>query len=289
MIKENRIFNELILSWNGSRPIKGSFLFYVRVRIKEWTPWLPYAIWGSEGQWSFSEEQAGVRVDQDIVEVLGDKQGTAFEVKVEVEGEASLDNLSLYVYTNGGKIEERSGPLLPVNLEIKGLSQMSLPHDRCRDLCSPSSTCAVVRHLLHSDRVDPLLFANNVWDSEANVFGNWVFNVAEASTHLGGKWRGRVERLGGIGEICASLYQGIPVIVSVRGPLMGSAEAYEKGHLMVVDGYDSVGQRVMCMDPAFPSDEDTKVAYPLADFMEAWGRRGRLAYLFTYRERESSR
>ena len=31
-------FDELILSWNGMRPLGGSFLFYVRVKTAHWSP-----------------------------------------------------------------------------------------------------------------------------------------------------------------------------------------------------------------------------------------------------------
>lgn len=75
--------------------------------------------------------------------------------------------------------------------------------------------------------------------------------------------------------------QGTPVIVSVRGPLTGSARPYAKGHLLVVIGYDSLNQKVICMDPAFPKDSETHVSYGLSDFVQAWNRRGNVAYVFT--------
>jgi hypothetical protein len=66
----------------------------------------------------------------------------------------------------------------------------------------------------------------------------------------------------------------------VRGPLPGSAKPYANGHLMAVIGYDPSQQTVICMDPAFPADSETHVVYHLSDFLQAWSRRGNVAYVF---------
>lgn len=148
------------------------------------------------------------------------------------------------------------------------------------DLCSPTSTAAVTRYLSKNAEVDPIAFAQNAWDGEFDIFGHWGFSVAEAVASLGPSWNGWVERLSGFQSIYTKLKEGLPVIVSVRGPLQGSALPYAKGHLIAVIGYDAALQRVHCMDPAFPSDQETKVSYSLLDFLKAWERRGNIAYVF---------
>lgn len=277
-------FDELILSWNAERPNKGKFLFYVRVKTKEWSPWLLYALWGHEGQSSFSsaDEDTAVKVYQDTLEMMKGK-ATAFQIKVVPQEGAHLSSIyGLHVYINSGKGSQKTAPsLTSITLKVPGLSQMALDHVRHADLCSPTSTTAVTRYLANDDTIDPLFFAEHVWDSGFDIFGNWVFNVAQASTYLGNRWSCWVERLQGFNDIHCYINQGTPVIVSVRGPLPGSAQAYAKGHLLVVMGYDSINQRVICMDPAFPQDHETHVSYALSDFMEAWSRRGNVAYIFT--------
>jgi hypothetical protein len=94
-----------------------------------------------------------------------------------------------------------------------------------------------------------------------------------------------VERLLDFEALYQQLDRGVPVIVSVRGPLPGSASPYAKGHLLVVRGYDASSQKVLCMDPAFPADEKTLVSYELSDFIQAWDRRGNLAYILVPSER----
>lgn len=280
-------FDELILSWDALRPIKGKFLFYVSVKINEWSPWLLYASWGSDGQSSFlsTADNCPVKVYQDALEVMEGKKATAFQIKIATEGGASLNTVhGLHVYTNRDKglaPQKLLSSLSSIYLKVPGLSQMTLDHIRHTDLCSPTSTTAVTRYLSNDHAIDPLDFAQKVWDSGFDIYGNWVFNAANASANLGCQWSCWVERLNGFDTIYHRLAQGTPVVVSVRGPLPGSALPYAKGHLLAVIGYDPSNQKVICMDPAFPTDSETHVAYDLSDFVQAWSRRGNIAYIFT--------
>lgn len=334
-------FNELIISWNAIRPIQGNNLFYVSVKIDDWSPWLLYASWGSEGQTSFlNTEAAHVRIYQDTLEIINEKKATGFQIKIVQEGDAPLNletavrddkvmqdfeseslliggehsqkvkappiesdygskdciNLSsptavsrlnqirsLHVYTNHDwdpEYEEKISYSTPLHLQVPELSQMTLNHIRHRDLCSPTSTTAVVRYLSKNEAIDPIQFSLNVWDSGFDIFGNWVFNVAQASMELNKEWDCWVERLSGFDKIIHRLNEGTPVIVSVKGPLKESAFPYTEGHLIAVIGYDALEQKVICMDPAFSPPHQTYIRYDLLDFIQAWSRRGKIAYIF---------
>jgi hypothetical protein len=283
-------FDELMISWNADRPALGRYHFYVSVKADKWSPWLLYATWGNNGQTGFlsTTQDAPVRVYQDALEVMEGKKATGFQIKIVPEGDTTLDNIhSLHVYTNSDRTQEPKQKISyssSVYLPVPGLSQMVLDHVRSKDLCSPTSTAAVSRYLSDNSAIDPVLFAQHSWDSGFDIFGNWVFNVAQASTELGKGWSCWVERLSGFDEIYQRLHQQTPVIVSVRGPLPGSALPYSKGHLMAVIGFDHSKQKVICMDPAFSSDEQTHVLYDLSDFVQAWSRRGRIAYVFSRSE-----
>lgn len=279
------LFDELILSWNGKRPIDGKHLFYIRVKIHEWSPWLLYASWGSDNQSSFlsTTPDSPVRVYQDTFEIMEEKKATAFEIKIIQEGAAALDDIRhLHVYTNSdqNQEEEMISYSAPVTLQLKGLSQIAINHPRNKDLCSPTSTTAVIRYLLNNPKLDPEIFAQQAWDNGFDIYGNWVLNIAQASAELGPEWNCWVERLNGLNAIIRRLHKGTPVIVSVRGPLNGSALNYSAGHLMVVIGYDPFQQKVICMDPAFPFNAETVVSYDRLDFVQAWKRRGKIAYIF---------
>ncbi len=279
------VFDELMVSWNAARPTDGAYHFYVSVKTDEWSPWMLYASWGSEGQSSFSSQENSVKVYQDVLQIVKGEKASGFLVKIAPEGDAALDDVyGLYVYTNSDHFQEpKQSPssLKPVCLQVPGLSQMTLNHPRHADLCSPTSSTAVSRYLSNNNAIDPVCFANGASDHGFDLFGNWVLNVAQASSELGREWSCWVERLSGFEEIYHRLHQGTPVILSVRGPLAGSALPYAKGHLMVVIGYEPLQKRVLCMDPAFSSDEQTHVFYDLSDFIQAWNRRGRVAYIFS--------
>ncbi len=277
-------FDELMVAWNGARPSAGRYLISVSVKGDEWTPWLLYAAWASDGQMSFSSETLGgrVRLFQDALELKGER-ATAFQIKIEAEGGASLESIhALHVYTNGDRIDEpRPMPEVAkaIYLPVPGLSEMALDHVRHKDLCSPTSTTATLRYL--SGRlIDPLHFAASVWDGGFDIFGNWVLNVAQGASELGSSWNCWVERLDGFDAIYSRLLRGVPVVTSIRGPLPGSALPYARGHLVVIIGFDPLEKKVFCMDPAFPRDEETHVSYDLDDFVQAWQRRGRVAYIF---------
>lgn len=279
-------FNELMISWNANRPCNGRFLFYVSVKTKIWSPWLLYCSWGAYGQSSYHhiDKESSVKIYQDTLETIEGNQATGFQIKVVPEGSASLDHIHcLHVYTNSHKNTKplHSHPkLTSIRLEVPGLSQMTISHGRHRDLCSPTSTTAVTRFLSKNFSINPSTFAENVHDSGFDIFGNWVFNVANAWTHLGKEWACWVERLHNFHDIHRYLIHGNPVVTSVRGPLYGSAAPYANGHLIAVIGYEASTQKVICMDPAFPSDKETHVSYEMSDYMQAWSRRGNIAYVF---------
>jgi hypothetical protein len=134
---------------------------------------------------------------------------------------------------------------------------------------------------LNSQELQPLHFADRVFDSAFDIYGNWILNTAQAAHELGPLWNCFVTRLTYFGQILEQLHRGLPVIVSIQGELPGSVKPYDSGHLLVVRGYRAETNSVLCMDPAFPTDDSTHVEYALEDFVTAWQRRHGLAYIFS--------
>ncbi len=157
---------------------------------------------------------------------------------------------------------------------------MALPHPRHRDLCSPTATTAAINFLLKKRAVDPLAFAKEVHDSGFDIYGNWVLNMAAAYEALRGNYQTLVARLPDFCTVYAQLVKGLPVVVSIKGTLPRAQIAYPYGHLILIIGYEGNKKEVLCMDPAFNSDPETLVSYPIEPFLEAWGARRNLAYLF---------
>lgn len=279
--KENiPAFNELILTWNGQRPHIGKFLIYVSLKTDSWSSYQLYGSWGVDHQSSFSSLESNIKVYQDVVEVKNGLKATGFQVRLEPVDGAKIDDLrSMHVYTNSQSVLAAEPVYKTVSIAVPGLSQRILSHPRASDLCSPTSTVAVIQSLTKQG-IDPVDFASKSLDMGFDIFGNWVLNLAECSTRLGKSWNCWVQRLNGFPDLYERLMQGTPVVVSVRGPLIGSALPYAKGHLLVVRGFDAQERMVLCMDPAFPANSETHHSYPLSDFMEAWNRRGFISYIF---------
>lgn len=279
-------FDELIVSWNAMRPQYGAFVISVSIKKEEWTPWFSYAYWGSSTQWGGDtrSEAHSVEIEQDILSILKGGKATGFRVRVEAVEGASLDEFYA-LHACASRIHEltsseviMTGP--SIDLKVPLVSQMALQHVRKRDMCSPTSTSAAISYLLKKNRLDPVAFALHSHDDMHDIFGNWVLNTAHAASVMGKDWNCWVQRLKGFNGIYRKLQEGTPVVVSVRGPLTGSAVPNTSGHLMVVKGYRAADNHVLCMDPGFPDDKSTEVSYKLTEFLEAWSRRRYVAYVF---------
>lgn len=273
-------FNEGIFSWNGKKPLNGSVTILVSVKRKEWSPWYSYAVWGSKNQSGnrYKDEAAGIEIDDDIL-IIKKEPATGFRVKIE-------PNESIYALhvcvSNVDHPLSQEIPSFPktIILPIPCISQMKLSHQRAKDLCSPTSTTAVV-NFLNNSSIDPIVFAEWAKDQRYNIYGNWVLNIAEASSVLGKTWQCWVQRMNGFNDVYSHLEAGRPVVVSVKGDLEGAPQVYQQGHLVAIRGYDAKNNTVLCMDPAFHSNEETLAAYSMNHFLNAWRRRRFLSYVFT--------
>jgi hypothetical protein len=277
--------SELILSWNAIRPKEGSYLFYVQLKIENsWSEWFPYAEWGATIQKSNHAETSLVKVHQDVVRAKEERLLQAFRIKVECSGSALLSGLdALHVSLSHPPLFSISKDLeLPsVLLPLQSFySQQALDHPRRRDLCSPTSLSMAIDFLNSNQLMDPIAFASKVHDQEFDIYGNWVLNVAAAYPYLPRyRYACFVDRLLNFKALHHRLSLGFPVVTSVKGPLPGSATPYQYGHLLVVRGYHANERRVVCVDPAFPSNTETLTSYDLDDFLTAWGRRFNLSYI----------
>lgn len=286
----NSSFTQLVFSWNALRPDKGYYTFWVRGRgakSKKWYKWHKMFNWGKDIQESFvscfkdSTNYYYVRLESPARELLD-----GFSVQVKAYGGASLLNLKkLYVSLSNFK-EFRSElhevdklTLKSLNLNCMPLiSQMKLDHPDYDSLCSPTSTAMFTGYML-GNSLDAVSFASNVYDSGLKGYGSWSFNTAHAYDISSGKICCSVRRLSGFQDIHESLSLGNPVVVSIRGPLSGAALPHENGHLLLVVGYDQEKKQVICNDPAFPEDDVARVRYNIKDFIKAWERSRRLAYI----------
>ncbi|MEM7175530.1 MAG: C39 family peptidase [Chlamydiota bacterium] len=277
-------FDELIISWYADRPSNGHYAIYASIKVDEnWSPWLPYALWGTDFQQTFdSGNDFFIRSYQDVVSVGEGKKGSAFRIQIRAEDGASLNDfhrlhvsatdLSQFSPDLPTFICEKSVSRFPVPL----ISQMALSDPRNKRLCSPTSATALVNFYNKDTASNAIDFAEKVYDKRWNIFGNWVFNVAQASLLLGKNYICYVERI----ENLTDIFSHIPVVISIKADLPNGAVPYSKsGHLLVVAGYDNDRQSFNCMDPAFQTNQDTAVDYQAVDLLPAWNCSKRIAYV----------
>jgi len=220
--------------------------------------------------------------------------GFEYQIKVVSESGADLRRVkALFVNTANWhifKTQRPKNPLKSVKIDnIHKESQWWLKHPRKKDLCSPTSLSMVTHYFTHAlrKRLLPtetfkkhtISLAENAHDPSLDIYGNWLFNVAEAFDATRGNSLYRVERLNNFEELHSYLLKKIPIAVSVRGWLYGCAWAYKNGHFVVVIGWEQKRKRVICLDPAFGQGQHIVRHYPINDFVRAWGKSRNLSYV----------
>lgn len=283
--KDVPAFNQLMFSWNAFRPKKGHFSFSAQVRdsiTHKWSRWYKMMDWGMGIQQSYATQHTEPVNHVHVRLEMGKRHADAFRIKIEsVNGaDASLMRSFAISVSDHAKFAEESTLYELPSVFIKDVpqwSQFALDHPRNAGLCSPTS-CAMLISYLMKKPIDVIDFAEKAYDHGLCVYGSWPFNLAHAFEICNGKVRFSVARLHSFKQLYERLVQSIPVCVSVRGPLAGSATAYASGHLLLVVGWDNDTKEVICHDPAFQPHEPVEKRYKLKDFLVAWERSRRLAY-----------
>jgi hypothetical protein len=284
------LFSQLVFSWNSLRPSKGYYSFWVQARDadnKKWGSWHKMMEWGSHVQRSFKNKVDQFTSYEHVrLEISPDKLADGFRVRISSHDGASLQLMKAFAVSlsnfSNFKSEVDSGgwsSLSSVYIRnVPTISQFALDHHRADAICSPTS-CTILTSFLLQNYVDAHDFAEKSFDKGLNVYGSWPFNMAHAFETCAGSFLFFTARLNSFSRLHQRLQDGIPVVVSVRGPLRTAASAYKHGHLLVVVGYDAKTKEVICHDPAFKNDRATVHRYAVKDFLEAWERSRRLAYV----------
>lgn len=283
-------FSQLVFSWNAFRPKSGYLSFSARVRdarTKKWSPWYKMMEWGAGIQRSYASSSRGnTRYVHVRLETGRTNLADAFRIKITPHKGASLAGVkALSVCTanfNQFKKEKITKALLRLpSVHVRNVpkkSQRVLNHARSDHMCSPTS-CSMLTSFFIKRDIDPLDFAKKAFDEGLNAYGSWPFNVAHAFERCAGAVLFSTMRLHSFKTLHQQLMRQIPTVVSVRGFLRGAPQSYDKGHLLLVVGWDAQRKQVICHDPALGADRKTLKRYGIESFLSAWERSHRLAYL----------
>ena len=280
------IFTQLIFSWNAHRPKQGHYTFYVQSRnalTKQWTKnWIKMLEWGKDIQRSHC-----VTTNPDAnyyyvrLEELGSGKADAFKIKAECNDGATfadmrllnvcISNLENFFHEQEDNFNDLK------SIEIRGIpkiSQFALGHEKQGSMCSTTSLAMLLNFLTKTD-IDPLDVAKHSYDHGLGAYGSWPFNTAHAFERCNRRYF-KVRRLPSFRDLHGCLSRGAPAVVSVRGSIPSAPQDYPNGHLVLVIGFSN--KKVICHDPAFPV-LDVRHEYELQDFLKAWERSHRLAYV----------
>jgi hypothetical protein len=293
--RKSALFNQLIVSWNAMRPAEGYFSFWGRVRdaqTQKWYPWHKMFVWGTSPYGSLIQRSfldnttVGTQYLHVRLELPTGRFADAFAIQVQSHKGASLQLLkSITANTVNLTLFKPESTKLARNLSsvprIKNIPRYSqrFDHPRALHMCSPTST-AMLTSYFTKRFFHPLEFASYVYDRGLDTYGSWPFNTAHAFVASKGTISYHVQRLNSFRELHTLLKKAIPVVVSVRGPLRGCPPdcEYKNGHLLAVVGFNQKTKEVLVHDPAFTLDA-VATKYKLADFLPAWERSRRLAYV----------
>jgi len=285
-------FTQLILSWNCAPLNTGHLSFYVQARSRKTKKWLEMhhlSDWGANVACSY--DRKGTHSQGCHVRLEIPKYADGYRVKIRAKNGADVTSLRA-LFVNIADMAAFKEPYMPVTELLDSVlvdavpqySQMILDHPRAAHMCSPTSLSMLLGFVFQRE-IDPLNVAQGVYDEGLGTYGSWPFNAAFAymvshkqfvETNVP-HWA--VTRLGSFKELHAHLQRGIPLMISVRGFIPGSAKPYPSGHLLVPIGYDAKTNRVICHDPAFDAPDKVKVSYDLDPFLQAWGRSRNLAII----------
>lgn len=279
-------YKEAIASWNATTP-PGSWI-EVQIRAlfgSTWSKWYILGIWDDDnstvarhsvkGQ---ADEYGTVYTDTFVAlnkEFTTDK----FQIRIllfSVDGsaKASVRNAAVAYSLAAPKAATASAgqpQLWNTLLDVPLCSQM-VYLDGGNVWCSPTSTSMVLGYLLaDTGPCEPRVRAavEGVFDWIYGGYGNWIFNTAYAATHGLEAYVARFTSLGKVEEYVAA---GYPVVISIawgKGQLTGAPIPSSSGHLMVVVGFDGMGNPIV-NDPAAASDAEVRRTYLRAEFEPLW-------------------
>ena len=155
-----------------------------------------------------------------------------------------------------------------VSLDVPPRSQMAVPVIG-HVICSPTSTSMCMDYQgvsLPTADVAALCF-----DHGAEIYGNWLFNVAAA----GEQGFDAHFDMYDIKAAMKSLANGVPLAFSIRteeGQISNAPQAYVNGHLICVTGYRTVNGRLYFKvnDPACGDVADVRREYDAEQLSSGW-------------------
>lgn len=305
-------FEYMILSWNADTPEDSNVTVHGRVQVNGgWSKWLSWGTWstssypdkdgktvmpGSAPTPEQDDSIAKVVTDELYVKGMSGETADAFQYRVMLNAGSNSINKP-YVRLMASTVKNTlTGQAIPAtvpanadelgeldqDLDVPTYSQAIRDPMISSSICSPTSVAMALGYFGHD--ISPEQSAWFANDYVGNMFGNWSFNVASATSFdLSGYVAYFIQEEGDPWlQVKEQIAAGNPVIVSVRYQSPQSTESYPVvegvpisstgGHLVLVRGFtweDGV-EYVIVNDSAAGDNEGVHRKYRADQFAAAW-------------------
>ena len=303
-----KTFKRLLVSWNCETP-KGTWIeVQARAFISyyddnknstyEWSDWLSFGKWGTHiKRSSKSPDSHLAKISTDEFIIKGNYTDTASKIQIRAllhtENTNVTPSIRQFIISYKDNTPRIKGIEIPSDkiIDVPSYSQYIRDKNIGSVICSPTSIT-----MLLNRRNENLIVEETAWscfDYDYEAFGNWLFNVAFASS-LG--YESFVE-YGNLKSLKREIYSGYPVAVSVKYtndinnleyPYIENAPITTAGHILVVRGFEKKDgiDYVVVNDPAGKSNESVTRRYKLSEFESAWHRGSNIMYVIHDKEVE---
>ena len=273
-------FKSLVLSVSYQPREGESLLTEVQIcQDGQWSKFFKLAFYSTEEKYSFDEqedENAALYVDI----LRADHAAQMYRFRLTLHGQADIPIVTVCVQPAYREPDPYSGLLPPGKcwVDVKPISQMTLEQtpQLCRRLCSPTSMCMALNTL--GVTCKPLEVAQAVYDTRAQIYGNWTFNTAYANARGLDACVTQFKRLSQLDEYVTPDSLVLATIGYGPGELTDAAIAQTAGHLVVICGWEQ--ELIRVADPAAEQASEVLRFYHADEFARVWlSNKSGMAYL----------
>lgn len=263
------LFDKLVLSANFRTATDGCLLLEAQVCVGEkWSEFYKLGLLSGKFKTSFPAQKddfGQVKTD----ELMLSTPAQAYRYRLKFYGDAELLLLAASIVRTPFAYDEKTAvrlPTRPVIVQVHPMSQLEQDTPHKRRICSPTSLYMALNALGYVVPLQQIL--PRVFDQTADVYGNWLFNIAAAAEFGAEAFFRRFASLAELEEFVTPDSLVIASIAFKKDELPGAPLEKTPGHLVLVRGYDK--HQVLVADPAAPTAKSVLRAYDAAAFARAW-------------------
>lgn len=262
-------FDKLMLSANFRTVTDGCLLLEAQVCVNNvWSEFYKLGLLSGKFKTSFpAQKDAFGQVETDELVLAAPAQ--AYRYRLKFYGDAELLLLAISGVRAPFVYDEKAAVHLPAKLNIQQvpvLSQMEQDTPHKRRICSPTSLYMALNALGYVVPLQQIL--PRVFDQTADVYGNWLFNIAAAAEFGAEAFFRRFASLAELEEFVAPNSLVIASISFKKDELPGAPLEKTPGHMVVVRGYEK--HQILVADPAAPTASSVLRSYDAVAFANAW-------------------